>query len=90
VHEIKVDRSFVKTLPADPDAAAIVRSAIGLGHNLGMRVIAEGVEALDAEVMLVEAGCDAVQGFLIGKPAPESEVAELIGLGAEEVATPPA
>jgi len=40
--------------------------------------------------MLVEAGCDAVQGFLIGKPAPEDEVAQLIGLGAEEAATPPA
>ena len=91
VHEIKVDRSFVRTLPSDPDAAAIVRSAIGLGHNLGMRVIAEGVEAVDAEAMLIEAGCDAVQGFLIGKPAPEAEVAELIGLGAQEAAiTPPA
>src|SRR5436309_484660 len=89
VHEIKVDRSFVKTLPSDPDASAIVRAAIGLGHNLGMRVIAEGVEAADAEAMLLEAGCDAVQGFLIGKPAPEGEVAELIGRGAEEVATPP-
>jgi diguanylate cyclase (GGDEF)-like protein/PAS domain S-box-containing protein len=74
IHEIKVDRSFVRTLPADPDASAIVRSAIGLGHNLGLRVIGEGVEAADAETMLVEAGCDAVQGFLVARPAPEPDV----------------
>jgi EAL domain-containing protein (putative c-di-GMP-specific phosphodiesterase class I) len=78
VHEIKIDRSFVKTLPADPDAAAIVRSAIGLGHNLGMRVIAEGVEAPDAEAMLAEAGCDAVQGFLVGRPEPEAATTALL------------
>ncbi|MBV8367567.1 MAG: EAL domain-containing protein [Candidatus Eremiobacteraeota bacterium] len=78
VQEIKVDRSFVKTLPSDPDASAIVRSAIGLGHNLGMRVIAEGVEAADAEAMLVEAGCDAAQGFLIGKPEPEAQLGEVL------------
>jgi len=74
IHEIKVDKSFVKTLPSDPDASAIVRSAIGLGHNLGLRVIAEGVEEADAEAMLLEAGCDAVQGYLIGRPVPEEEM----------------
>src|SRR5581483_9134628 len=90
IHEIKIDRSFVKTLPADPDASAIVRSAIGLGHNLGLRVIAEGVEDRDAEAMLAEAGCDAVQGFLIGRPVPEAEITALLESNREVAAPPPA
>ncbi len=89
IHEIKVDRSFVRTLPADPDASAIVRSAIGLGHNLGLRVIAEGLEDRDAESMLLEAGCDAVQGFLVAKPGPEAEITTLLEAG-REVSAPPA
>ena len=88
IHEIKVDRSFVKTLPSDPDASAIVRSAIGLGHNLGLRVIAEGVEDRDAEAMLVEAGCDGAQGFLIGKPMPELEMTALLESSLEVVRPP--
>jgi diguanylate cyclase (GGDEF)-like protein/PAS domain S-box-containing protein len=83
IHEIKVDRSFVKTLPGDPDAAAIVRAAVGLGHSLGLMVVAEGVEDRDAEGMLVEAGVDAAQGFFIGRPAPEGEMTSLLESGRE-------
>jgi EAL domain-containing protein (putative c-di-GMP-specific phosphodiesterase class I) len=90
VHEIKVDRSFVQSLPSDPDAAAIVRSAIGLGHNLGLRVIAEGVEDPDAESMLLDLGCDAIQGFLVGRPVPEEEMTEMLLGGRDEVAAPSA
>ncbi len=86
VHEIKVDRSFVKTLPGDPDSAAIVRAAVGLGHSLGLRVIAEGVEDRDAEAMLVEAGVDAAQGFCIGHPLPEDEITALLESGREVAA----
>ena len=86
VHEIKVDRSFVKTLPGDPDAAAIVRAAVGLGHSLGLLVIAEGVEDRDAEGMLVEAGVDAAQGFFIGRPTPEDEMTSLLESGRELMA----
>ena len=89
IHEIKVDKSFVKTLPADPDASAIVRSAIGLGHNLGLRVIAEGVEDAGAETMLLEAGCDAAQGYLIGRPVAEEEMTAILSSAAEELAAPP-
>jgi diguanylate cyclase (GGDEF)-like protein/PAS domain S-box-containing protein len=94
IHEIKVDKSFVKTLPSDPDAAAIVRSAIGLGHNLGLRVIAEGVEEADAEAMLLESGCDAIQGYLVGRPVPEAEMTALlesarVDLADREPAAPP-
>ena len=88
IHEIKIDKSFVRSLPADPDASAIVRSAIGLGHNLGLRVIGEGVEEADAESMLLDAGCDAVQGFLLGRPVPGEEMTQLLTAGRGEVAAP--
>ncbi len=74
VNEIKIDRSFVQGLATDPDSGAIVRSAVGLGHNLGLRVVAEGLQDKQAEAVLIEAGCDAAQGFLLGRPAPEPEV----------------
>ena len=78
VNEIKIDRSFVSALATDPDSGAIVRSAVGLGHNLGLRVVAEGLQDRAAEAVLVEAGCDAAQGFLVGRPAPEPEITALL------------
>jgi diguanylate cyclase (GGDEF)-like protein/PAS domain S-box-containing protein len=78
VNEIKIDRSFVSALATDPDSGAIVRSAVGLGHNLGLRVVAEGLQDRAAEAVLVESGCDAAQGFLVGRPAPEHEITTLL------------
>ena len=78
VNEIKIDRSFIAALATDPDSAAIVRSAVGLGHNLGLRVVAEGLQDRMAEAVLVEAGCDAAQGFLVGRPTDESEISALL------------
>jgi EAL domain-containing protein (putative c-di-GMP-specific phosphodiesterase class I) len=74
LHEIKIDRSFVAGLGTDSDSGAIVRSAVGLGHNLGLRVVAEGLQDRLAEAVLTEAGCDAAQGFLFGRPVPEAEM----------------
>jgi diguanylate cyclase (GGDEF)-like protein/PAS domain S-box-containing protein len=76
VDEIKIDRSFILALASDVDSQAIVKSAVGLGHNLELRVVAEGLQDRAAEAVLVEAGCDAVQGFLVGRPAPDSEITE--------------
>jgi len=78
VNEIKIDRSFVSALATDPDSGAIVRSAVGLGHNLGLRVVAEGLQDQLAEAVLVDAGCDAAQGFLVGRPAEESEITTIL------------
>jgi len=78
VNEIKIDRSFVSALASDTDSAAIVRSAVGLGHNLGLRVVAEGLQDRIAETILVEAGCDAAQGFLVGRPVEDSEITALL------------
>ncbi|HEV2413816.1 MAG TPA: EAL domain-containing protein, partial [Candidatus Dormibacteraeota bacterium] len=81
VNEIKIDRSFVSALATDPDSGAIVRSAVGLGHNLGLRVVAEGLQDRMAEAVLVEAHCDAAQGFLVGRPAEEAEITGLLRMG---------
>ena len=88
VNEIKIDRSFVSALASDPDSGAIVRSAVGLGHNLGLRVVAEGLQDRRAEAVLVEAGCDAAQGFLVGRPAEPGEITALLH-GQRGVAEPP-
>jgi diguanylate cyclase (GGDEF)-like protein/PAS domain S-box-containing protein len=78
VNEIKIDRSFVSALASDPDSGAIVRSAVGLGHNLGLRVVAEGLQDRAAEAVLIEAGCDAAQGFLVGRPTAEKDMTALL------------
>jgi diguanylate cyclase (GGDEF)-like protein/PAS domain S-box-containing protein len=69
VQEIKIDKSFVIDMATNRDGAAIVRSTIDLGHNLGLRVVAEGVEDEQTEALLREYGCDFIQGFHIARPA---------------------
>ncbi|MCW8809016.1 MAG: EAL domain-containing protein, partial [Rhodanobacter sp.] len=67
-HTLKIDRSFVRGLPANRDDAAITQAMIALAHNLGMDVVAEGVERVDQLVFLRAHGCDKVQGYLLGRP----------------------
>jgi EAL domain-containing protein (putative c-di-GMP-specific phosphodiesterase class I) len=74
VDEIKVDRSFVVNLPSVPGDAVIVRSTIELGHNLGLTVVAEGVEDEAALEILVENGCDLAQGYFFSRPCPADEL----------------
>ena len=78
VREIKIDRSFVMRMDVNEEDAAIVRSIIDLGAALGLRVVAEGVETLDAWNRLAELGCDAAQGWYLGKPMPAAQVTELL------------
>jgi EAL domain-containing protein (putative c-di-GMP-specific phosphodiesterase class I) len=68
VHEIKIDRSFVTGLEANSEFAAIVRSAIEMGHSLGLKVVAEGIETETAAEKLRALGCDIVQGYLYARP----------------------
>jgi EAL domain-containing protein (putative c-di-GMP-specific phosphodiesterase class I) len=72
--EIKVDRSFVMTAARSEESQAVIRSIIGLGHSLGLRVTAEGVEDAAALTYLREAGCDQAQGFFIGHPMTATEI----------------
>ena len=73
VREIKVDRSFVIEMMQSPDVRQIVRSTIDLGHNLGMRVVGEGVESGEALAVLRELGCDLAQGHFVSPPLPGPE-----------------
>jgi diguanylate cyclase (GGDEF)-like protein/PAS domain S-box-containing protein len=74
IDEIKIDRSFVIDLLSDTSNAVIVRSTIELGHNLGLMVVAEGVENEAALEILIENGCDSAQGDLFSRPCPADEL----------------
>lgn len=72
---LKIDRSFVAELERDADAAAIVRSVIELGHQLRLRVTAEGIETAGQLALLRSLGCDDAQGYFIGRPVPAEALA---------------
>ncbi|MDQ3783561.1 MAG: bifunctional diguanylate cyclase/phosphodiesterase [Actinomycetota bacterium] len=76
VDELKIDQSFVTNMVQDKSNAAIVRSIIELGHNLDLRVVAEGVETLGALTQLRDFGCDIVQGYYLGRPLSAGEFLE--------------
>nr|WP_234831215.1 EAL domain-containing protein [Rhodopseudomonas palustris] len=78
--KIKIDRAFIMNLGRNVQSAAIVRAVIGLGHGLGVSLVAEGVETQEQLDFLVDEGCDAVQGYLIGRPAPIEDYPWLVGL----------
>jgi EAL domain-containing protein (putative c-di-GMP-specific phosphodiesterase class I) len=72
---VKIDRSFIRGLPADTDDAAITQAVIAMAHSLGMAVVAEGVES-DAQLeMLRQMGCDEAQGYLLGRPMSAADLA---------------
>ena len=84
VRTIKIDRSFVMDMLESASDAAIVRSTVELGRNLGLRVVAEGVETEAAWDLLREQGCTLAQGYLIGKPMPAEELEVLLAERAAE------
>lgn len=73
VNELKIDQSFIKDMSDNIDDEIIVRSIIDLAHNLGLSVVAEGVETREIMNKLNQLGCDVAQGYLISKPIPEKE-----------------
>jgi diguanylate cyclase (GGDEF)-like protein len=78
VDVIKIDKSFVIDMPHDASDAAIVRSTIELAHNLGLKVVAEGVESHEAWLRLKDLGCDLAQGFHVSRPLPADAMTRLL------------
>jgi diguanylate cyclase (GGDEF)-like protein len=76
--ELKIDRFFVKDMIANPKYDAIVRSTITLAHNLGIQVVAEGIESEEESALLLAYGCDCVQGYLFSKPLPNDQFLQWI------------
>jgi EAL domain-containing protein (putative c-di-GMP-specific phosphodiesterase class I) len=74
VDEIKIDRSFVMNMVEDEDDATIVRSTIDLGRNLGLEVVAEGVESGPIWDRLSDLGCTVAQGYYLSRPVPAAEI----------------
>ncbi|MFZ4624879.1 MAG: putative bifunctional diguanylate cyclase/phosphodiesterase [Rhodoferax sp.] len=72
--QLKIDQSFVRDLLIDNEDAVIARAIVALGHNLGMSVIAEGVETSGQRDFLIDLGCDAFQGYLFSRPVPHLEL----------------
>lgn len=88
--KLKLDQSFVKRLPSDTAAAAIVRTVLALGDSLGMPVLAEGIETNEQWQFLSEAGCAKGQGYLFAKPASLSLLPAAIDAAAQFVRDEPA
>jgi len=77
-NQLKIDRAFVASLGTTGNAGAIIQSIVTLGHALGMKVLAEGVETDEQRVLLRLAGCDEMQGFLFSKPRPAEAIDKLV------------
>jgi EAL domain-containing protein (putative c-di-GMP-specific phosphodiesterase class I)/CHASE2 domain-containing sensor protein len=77
-NELKIDKSFVQTIAHDPRNAIMVRSTIAMAHELGMKVVAEGIEDAECLALLKEMGCDTAQGWHIGKPMPVDAFGDML------------
>eukprot|EP01038_Epipyxis_sp_PR26KG_P000952 gene952-1339_t len=70
VDTLKIDRSFILNMASGPQGVALVSTIVNLGHSLGLKVVAEGVETEDQSRHLALLGCDEIQGYLLSKPVP--------------------
>ena len=87
VNSLKIDRSFVSGIETDPESQAISTAIIAMGHQLGLKVVAEGVETELQRTFLREQGCDELQGFLISRPLSVKDIEVSLAEQAEEPAS---
>jgi diguanylate cyclase len=87
--ELKLDRSLTQDVHADPRAAAIVRHTVALAHDLGLDLVAEGVEDVETAGVLAQLGCDVVQGYLLARPMPVDDFRTWLELPAPRTAGVP-
>jgi diguanylate cyclase (GGDEF)-like protein len=80
VRALKIDKSFISGLPQDSENAAITRAIIAMAHGLKMIVVAEGVETREQLDLLKHYGCDMAQGYLLGRPAPQDAISQMLAL----------
>jgi len=78
ISKLKIDRSFVKDIPDDANDMIVAQTIITMGHSLGLKVVAEGVEIKDQKDFFIEKGSDFLQGFLLSKPLPSQKMEELL------------
>lgn len=78
IETLKIDQSFIRQMEKDTRSRELVKSIIGLGQNMGLNIIAEGVETRDEAVILRSMGCEAAQGYHFARPLPEAKVIELL------------
>ena len=74
VSRVKIDRSFVQDIPSNQNSCSITRAIISVAHELGIEVVAEGVETHKQAMYLSETGCDVLQGYYIGRPIPYKKI----------------
>ncbi|MBJ7337058.1 bifunctional diguanylate cyclase/phosphodiesterase [Mycolicibacterium sp.] len=86
IDEVKLDRHFIASVAIDTRAAAVVRAVIDLTHDLGITVVAEGVEDADTANWLRRHGCDVGQGYYFGRPVDAAQILELVRAAADGVA----
>jgi EAL domain-containing protein (putative c-di-GMP-specific phosphodiesterase class I) len=75
---LKIDKSFIDDIPFHQDDMEIAATIIAMGHTLGFKVLAEGVETPEQLAFLLEKGCDSYQGYIKSKPVSAHEFAELL------------
>ena len=85
-NELKIDKSFVLELVGNQRNAIMVRSTVALAHELGMKVVAEGIEDEACLSALAEMGCDTGQGYFISRPVAAPAIAELVATQAKRAA----